>query len=151
MKTDNAFGFWGALAIMATVFLIGLAPRQAHPMDIQFPDTRGGYLYEVLPRVVAAERSGEPVQIRTRNCLSACVLWVTVKGACVSRHTTFGFHCAKQRGRCAENDLHNRVIAARLAQFNPDLAALFDEASKSARLTRIPGSLMIDRYRAKEC
>ena len=122
MKSDNAFGFWGGVAIIALVFAMGFMVSTARAYEVQYPQTRGGYLHEFIAKAAQANSNGEEVRITSSKCYSACTVYLGADRMCTTRRTVFGFHCAKRGGKCAP-EIYPLAIAAHLGKLSPSLSA----------------------------
>jgi len=66
-------------------------------------------------QIAAMRAAGQSVEIRGAVCYSACTMYLALPGACVSRHTQFGFHRPSYYGTTLAPDqfeFWSQVIAA---------------------------------------
>lgn len=85
-----------AIIFAALVALAGCAAGQvpeAPTKPIIIRDNDGGNVHAFMQQRARLERSGRPVQIHGR-CVSACVVFATMKNACLAPDSTLFFHGA---------------------------------------------------------
>jgi len=70
---------------------------------------RGGAVAERIRAVRDLRHAGTEVQITGDLCLSTCTMLLGLAEACVSPHTTFGFHGPSRRGRPLDADTFEKV------------------------------------------
>lgn len=111
------------------------------------PCCRGGSVEEHRDIVLEANRTGQRVEIRATECLSACTMYLGVNNVCVDPDTQFGFHGGRLRGK-----LDGRVDHLIAQVYPPALGAWFlSHAAGKVMLRYMTGAELIERFDFKAC
>lgn len=104
-------GGWSApVAADVQVVPVGYSPR---PITIR--NDMGGDVGARANRIAAMRASGQSVQIRGPSCYSACTMYLSLPGSCISRDARFGFHRPSYYGSALTPErfeFWSRIIAA---------------------------------------
>lgn len=113
--------FWPMVAAITStvVLLIAGAVDAAQPMRknqnvIIVGNDRGGPVVARAEQIEHIRKSGQRVEIRGRQCLSSCTMYLGLADTCVNPNTIFGFHGPSQHGRAlakVDFDYWSQVIA----------------------------------------
>lgn len=109
------------LAIVTLSFFCGTSAQAARPGSQQPGATivvnsdYGGSVRKRYNQIQQINRLGQRVEIRGRDCLSSCTMYLGAKNVCVSPTTSFGFHGPYRGGPALtedEFDAWSKVISA---------------------------------------
>ena len=142
-RPPHGAGFVYATLIMVVVYTV-------LGVDWAFGDApccRGGSVKEHLDVVIEHNRTGQRVEIRARECLSACTMYLGINNVCVDPDTRFGFHGGRLHGK-----LDGRVDHLIAQTYPPALGAWFlSHAAGKVMLRYLTGAELIDRFGFEAC
>jgi len=133
---------WGIFAfVLALGMLVGSAGQATQPTRsnaanvIIIKNDRGGLVRQRAEQIAIIKQSGQRVEIRGRQCLSSCTMYLGLANLCVSPRTSFGFHGPSRYGKAlkaSEFEYWSQFIAG---HFPPELRSWYLETAR----TRISG------------
>ena len=121
------------------------------PRPITIGNDMGGDVGARANRIAAMRASGQSVAIRGPSCYSACTMYLSLPGSCVSRKAKFGFHRPSYYGSTLppeKFEFWSRIIAAHYPA--PLQSWYMAEGRHSVALQMISGTELI-RLGVTEC
>jgi len=118
---------------------------------IEIRNDMGGDVGARANKIAAMRANGQSVAIRGPSCYSACTMYLSLAGSCVSRTTRFGFHRPSHYGAALSPDqfeFWSNVIAAHYPA--PLQSWYMNEGRYSISLQVISGADLI-RMGVAEC
>ena len=95
---------------------MAIQPPEPVPLQVRvISNDRGGSVAQRVHEVRFLRRTGQPVQITGRVCLSSCTMLLSLAGTCIFPETIFGFHGPSRHGRPLKPetfDAVSKLIAA---------------------------------------
>lgn len=151
----QSWATWGRLTILCLCLAWGATgpiqaasakpPGSAPPLVIR--GDPGGLLEERLTRIRRLQASGQRVELRSGECLSACTLYLGLSNLCVSPGVVFGFHGPSSvlRGLALPPDLFEKYSRLMAAHYPPPLRRWFLRVGRQRTLGfhRIDGGTLI--------
>lgn len=152
MSDRNGPGAIGWFILALIVVLSFAAGRASAATYIISKNDRGGYLLPAYRAMVEKNAGGHRVEIRSRLCLSSCVLHLGAWDLCISSYTVFGLHSAGGTDDQRAIDAANRLIADAISYHATELGEWFlSIPAKGQRVHRKTGAELISAYGYEEC